>query len=88
MGKDPAVHAWVYALQGNATVARQLLTESAPPPVNAHTAVAHYLLGERDLGLAELDYLANVTWNEKTFFLRVDPPIRPHAQRSAFLTES
>ena len=45
--------------------------------VNPLTAVAHYLLGEQERGLAELDYLANEAWAKKTYFLRVDPLFDP-----------
>ena len=39
--------------------------------------MAHYLLGEKEVGLVELDYLANQAWNTKTYFIRVDPMFDP-----------
>jgi len=48
-----------------------------PSLVNPRTAVARYLLGEHERGLAELDYLANEKWTTKTLFLRVDPTFDP-----------
>jgi tetratricopeptide (TPR) repeat protein len=77
LGKDPGNHAWMYVRQGNTAAARQILKENASSPVNPRTAVAHYLLGDQELGLAELDYLANETWFIKTYFLRVDPMFDP-----------
>jgi len=73
---EPGLHAWLFALQGKADAARQVLKEN-PSLVNPRTAVAHYLLGEQERGLAELDYLANDVWNTKTLFLRVDPSFDP-----------
>ncbi len=59
--------------------ARQVLKENASSPINPFTAVAHYLLGEQERGLAQLDYLANVAWANKTYFLRSDPYLTPCA---------
>jgi len=73
---DPSTHAWLLALQGKADAARQVLKEN-PSVVNTHTAVARYLLGEQERGLAELDYVANDVWSIKTYFLRVDPMFDP-----------
>jgi TolB-like protein/DNA-binding winged helix-turn-helix (wHTH) protein len=73
---EPGLHAWLLALQGKADAARQVLKEN-PSLVNPRTAVAHYLLGEQERGLAELDYLANDVWQTKTLFLRVDPTFDP-----------
>jgi TolB-like protein/DNA-binding winged helix-turn-helix (wHTH) protein/Flp pilus assembly protein TadD len=72
LGIDPGIHAWLLARQGKAAEARQILKDN-DSLVNPRTAVAHYLLGEQERGLAELDYLANEVWFEKTYFLRVDP---------------
>jgi Flp pilus assembly protein TadD len=75
-GISPGTHAWLLALQGNMAAARQVLKENDSldgPPV----AVAHYLLGEQERGLAELDYLANDAWVIKTYFLRVEPLFDP-----------
>jgi hypothetical protein len=41
------------------------LLKDNPSLVNAHTAVARYLLGEQERGLAELDVLANETGRRK-----------------------
>jgi tetratricopeptide (TPR) repeat protein len=65
----------LYVLEGNPGAARQVLKENAPD--GSATAVAHYLLGEKELGLAELDYFANQAWDIKTYFLRVDPLFDP-----------
>jgi TolB-like protein/Flp pilus assembly protein TadD len=77
LGRDPGVRAWLYARQGNAAAARQILNENASSPILPFTAVAHYLLGEQERGLAELDHLANEIWEIKTYFLRVDPLFDP-----------
>jgi tetratricopeptide (TPR) repeat protein len=75
---SPGFRAWLYALEGNTAAARQVLKENASSPGDSHAiAVAHYLLGEKELGLAELDYSANQVWNTKTYFLRVDPLFDP-----------
>jgi predicted Zn-dependent protease len=77
LGIDPGVEAWLYARQGNAAAARKVLAENASSPINPFTAVAHYLLGEQERGLTELDYLANKVWANKTYFLRTDPVFDP-----------
>ncbi len=77
LARDPGVQAWLYALQGNDAAARRVLEENASSPINPFTAVAHYLLGEQERGLTELDYLANVAYANKTYFLRVDPLFDP-----------
>jgi TolB-like protein/DNA-binding winged helix-turn-helix (wHTH) protein/Flp pilus assembly protein TadD len=77
LGTDPGVEAWLYVRQGNAAAARKVLEENASSPINPFTAVAHYLLGEQERGLTELDYLANVAFANKTYFLRVDPVFDP-----------
>jgi tetratricopeptide (TPR) repeat protein len=76
LGIDPGIHAWLLARQGKAAAARQMLKDNASL-VNPRTAVAHYLLGEQERGLTELDYLANEVWFAKTYFLRVDPLFDP-----------
>lgn len=73
----PGFRTWLYALEGNATAARKILKENASSPDHPATAVAHYLLGEKEVGLVELDYLANQAWNTKTYFIRVDPMFDP-----------
>jgi tetratricopeptide (TPR) repeat protein len=85
LGKDPGVEAWLYARQGNAAAARKVLEENASSPINPFTAVAHYLLGEQERGLTELDYLANVAWANKTYFLRVDPLFDPMRNDPRFI---
>jgi Flp pilus assembly protein TadD len=64
-GISPGIHAWLLALQGNVAAARQILKENASSPDDPTTAVTHYLLGEKELGLGELDYLANQAWAAK-----------------------
>ena len=77
LGTDPGVEAWLYIRQGNPTAARKVMEDNASSPINPFTAVAHYLLGEQERGLTELDYLANVAFANKTYFLRVDPLFDP-----------
>lgn len=77
LGRDPGVQAWLYVRQGNVDAARKVLKENASSPINPFTAVAHYLLGEQEHGLTELDYLANEAWANKTYFLRTDPLFDP-----------
>jgi hypothetical protein len=73
LGMNPGVQAWLYVRQGNVDAARKVLKENASSPINPFTAVAHYLVGEQERGLTELDYLANEAWANKTYFLRTDP---------------
>jgi Flp pilus assembly protein TadD len=75
-GINPGTHAWLLARQGNVAAARQLLKEN-DSLVDPSAAVARYLLGEQERGLAELDYLANDAWFIKTYFLRVEPLFDP-----------
>ena len=77
LGRDPGVQAWLYVRQGNVDAARKVLKENASSPINPFTAVAHYLVGEQERGLTELDYLANVWWANKTYWLRTDPLFDP-----------
>jgi TolB-like protein/Flp pilus assembly protein TadD/DNA-binding winged helix-turn-helix (wHTH) protein len=77
LGRDPGVQAWLYVRQGNVDAARKVLKENASSPINSFTAAAHYLVGEQERGLTELDYLANEAWANKTYFLRVDPLFDP-----------
>jgi TolB-like protein/Flp pilus assembly protein TadD len=76
LGIDPGIHAMLSARQGKVAAARRVLEQNASL-VNPRTAVARYLLGEQERGLAELDYLANEVWFIKTYFLRVDPMFDP-----------
>jgi TolB-like protein/DNA-binding winged helix-turn-helix (wHTH) protein/Flp pilus assembly protein TadD len=71
----PGVHAWLYAREGNPEGARQILNDH-PGFVDAHTAVARYLLGDQEAGLAELRRLTD-EWNTKTYHLRNDPLFDP-----------
>lgn len=77
LGSDPGAQAWLYARQGNVDAARKILRENTSSPINPFTAVAHYLVGEQERGLTELDYLANEAWANKTYFLRTDPIFDP-----------
>jgi tetratricopeptide (TPR) repeat protein len=88
---SPGGRARLYALEGNTAAARQVLKENASSPDDPSTAVTHYLLGEKELGLAELDYLANEAWSIKTYFLRVDPlfdPMRNDPRFTAIVTKT
>ena len=69
---DPGLQAWLEVREGNFSRARQVLKNSSTP-VNVHSAVARYLLGDQVTGLTELDYLANEMWSVKTYHLRNDP---------------
>ena len=69
---NPGIQAWLEVRAGNTAGARQVLNDN-PSLVNVHTAVARYLLGEKEIGLAELDDLANEKWAVKTYYLRNDP---------------
>ncbi len=73
---DPGMWAWLYIREGNPAAARQLLKEN-PSLVSPHAAVARYLLGEQEAGLAQLDYLANEKWSTKTYNFRNDPMFDP-----------
>jgi TolB-like protein/DNA-binding winged helix-turn-helix (wHTH) protein/Flp pilus assembly protein TadD len=75
-GMNPAFQAWIYAREGKFTEARKILSDN-PSIINPHTAVARYLIGDQEAGLAELDLAANVNWNPKTYFLRLDPLFDP-----------
>ncbi|RSL18855.1 TolB-like protein [Edaphobacter aggregans] len=73
---SPAIQALIYAREGNFTEARKILNAN-PSMVNPHSAVARYLIGDHDAGLAELDLAANVNWNTRTYFMRLDPIFDP-----------
>jgi len=73
---NPAMEAWIYARQGNFTDARRILNEN-PSMVNPASAVARYIMGDKDAGLAELDIAANEKWLSRTYLLRVDPLFDP-----------
>jgi TolB-like protein/DNA-binding winged helix-turn-helix (wHTH) protein/Flp pilus assembly protein TadD len=72
---SPGVQAWLYAREGNPEGARRILNDH-PAFVDAHTAVARYLLGDQKAGLAELGRLTD-EWNTKTYHLRNDPLFDP-----------
>jgi TolB-like protein/DNA-binding winged helix-turn-helix (wHTH) protein/Flp pilus assembly protein TadD len=71
----PPFQAWIYAREGNVTEARKILNAN-PSMVNAHSAVARYLLGDQEAGLAELNRAAD-EWQTKTYLLRSDPLFDP-----------
>jgi tetratricopeptide (TPR) repeat protein len=73
---DPGMWAWLYLREGKPSAARQLLKEN-PSLDSPHAAVARYLLGEKEAGLAQLDYLANEKWSAKTYNFRNDPLFDP-----------
>jgi predicted Zn-dependent protease len=72
---NPGVQAWLYALEGNPQAARQILKDN-PTSVNVHTAMAHYLVGDREAGLTELGELTD-RWDIKTYHLINDPTFDP-----------
>jgi TolB-like protein/DNA-binding winged helix-turn-helix (wHTH) protein len=72
---SPGVQAWLYAREDNPEGARRILNDH-PAFVDAHTAVARYLLGDQKAGLAELGRLTD-EWNTKTYHLRNDPLFDP-----------
>jgi Flp pilus assembly protein TadD len=72
---NPGVQAWLYALEGNPQAARQILNDGSAS-LNVHTAIAYYLVGDREKGLAELGDLTD-QWDIKTYHLRNDPIFDP-----------
>ena len=72
---SPGVQAWLYAREGNPESAGKILNDNSRF-VDAHTAVARYLLGDRKAGFAELGDLTD-QWNAKTYNLRNDPLFDP-----------
>lgn len=72
---NPGTQAWLYALEGNPQAARQILKDNSAV-VNVHTAIAHYLVGDREAGLTELGDLTD-QWDIKTYHLRNDPTFDP-----------
>jgi TolB-like protein/DNA-binding winged helix-turn-helix (wHTH) protein/Flp pilus assembly protein TadD len=72
---SPGAHAWIYAREGNSEGARQILNDHSSF-VDPHTAVAKYLLGDQEAGLADLGRLTD-EWNTKTYHLRNDPLFDP-----------
>jgi TolB-like protein/DNA-binding winged helix-turn-helix (wHTH) protein/Flp pilus assembly protein TadD len=80
---NPATQAWLYAREGNSAAARQILNEN-PSVSNPKTAVARYLLGEQEAGLAELDHLANDLWMTNTYVLKSDPSYDPMRSDTRF----
>jgi adenylate cyclase len=69
---DAGVQAWINVRAGNPAGAHRLLDEN-PDLINVHSAVVRYLLGDQEVGLSQLDYLANEKWAVKTYHLRNDP---------------
>ncbi len=72
---NAGVQAWLYALEGNSQATRQVLNNNSVV-VNVHTAVAHYVVGDRETALTELGDLAD-QWDIKTYSLRDDPTFDP-----------
>jgi TolB-like protein/DNA-binding winged helix-turn-helix (wHTH) protein len=73
---NPGVQAWLYAREKNPGAASALLKVN-PSLVNLHSAVARYLLGEKERALAELDKMATEKWAMKTYNFRNDPIFDP-----------
>ena len=73
---NPGKQAWLYAREGNTIAARRILKDN-PSLVDIPTAVARYLVGDKETGLKELDDLANQEWAIKSYRLRVDPIFDP-----------
>lgn len=71
----PPFQAWIYAREGNFQAARKILNDN-PTIVNPHSAVARYLIGDQEAGLAELD-TAVKNWNTKSYLMRCDPLFDP-----------
>jgi TolB-like protein/DNA-binding winged helix-turn-helix (wHTH) protein/Flp pilus assembly protein TadD len=72
---SPGVLAWLYVREGKPESARKVLKDH-PALVDSHTAVAKYLLGDQETGVAELSRLTD-EWNTKTYHLRNDPLFDP-----------
>jgi TolB-like protein/DNA-binding winged helix-turn-helix (wHTH) protein/Tfp pilus assembly protein PilF len=70
------IQAWLLAREGNISASRRLLKDN-PSLVNIPAAAARYLVGEKERGLTELDYLANEKWAIKSYRMRVDPIFDP-----------
>src|SRR5262249_51099173 len=83
-GKDPGARAWLDIREGDTAAARKVLEEHASAPPSPFTAVAHYLLGEQEEGLKELDYLATEAMANKTYLLRTDPIFDPMRSDARF----
>jgi TolB-like protein/DNA-binding winged helix-turn-helix (wHTH) protein/Flp pilus assembly protein TadD len=83
-GKDPGARAWLYVREGNTAAARKILEENTSAPPSPFGATAHYLLGEQERALKELDYLANEAMANKTYFLRTDPIFDPMRNNPRF----
>jgi TolB-like protein/Flp pilus assembly protein TadD len=79
-----ALQIWLDVRKGDPKNARQLLKEN-PSIANPRTAVARYLLGDQEAGLAELNYLANESWIITTYNLRVDPLFDPMRNDPRFI---
>ena len=73
---NPGLEAWLYAREGNIQGARRILNDNSDL-INIPSAAARYLAGDKERGLAELDYLANKRWATKTYRMRVDPIFDP-----------
>ncbi len=69
---DPGELVWLAALRGDRERARRLLQEENKPAKSIYLAVARYLLGDQEGGLAELDRLANQEWHIQTYFLNCE----------------
>ena len=79
------IQAWLNVRAGNPAGARRLLDQH-PGLVDVHSAVARYLLGKQEVGLSQLDYLANEKWAVKTYHLLNDPTFDPMRSDPRFTT--
>ena len=79
------IQAWLNVRAGNPAGARRLLDQH-PSLVDVHSAVARYLLGKQEVGLSQLDYLANEKWAVKTYHLLNDPTFDPMRSDPRFTT--
>jgi TolB-like protein/DNA-binding winged helix-turn-helix (wHTH) protein/Flp pilus assembly protein TadD len=73
---NPGMQALIYAREGRFTDARGILNDH-PSMVSPPSAVARYIMGDKEAGLAELDIVANKNWASRTYYLRVDPLFDP-----------